>query len=226
MPPTLLRAAAPPPPPPPPPRSPRIAPGLPPAPAVADRPALPPPGPRAPLAPLAPPPPTVEKPTIPAPTVATRTTDRPKAPVAKPAAPTTEEPKAPVARPPAPTKPERKTAALPPAKGVAEPATGAMLRFEFSGDSAALPNDATGQLEALAERLLRSDSLRVQVKAYAGGSADSVSAARRLSLSRALAVRAFLMDQGVRSTRIDVRALGNRSEGGPPERVDIVVVKS
>jgi hypothetical protein len=34
------------------------------------------------------------------------------------------------------------------------------------------------------------------------------------------------MDQGVRSTRIDVRALGNRSEGGPPERVDIVVVKS
>ena len=41
--------------------------------------------------------------------------------------------------------------------------------------------------------------------------------------SASLAVRAFLIDEGVRSTRIDVRALGNRFEGGPSERVDIVI---
>ena len=101
-----------------------------------------------------------------------------------------------------------------------------MLRFEFTGNSADLPSNATSELRTLAERLLRADSLRVQVKAYASAVEGGPSAARRLSLSRALAVRAFLIDQGVRSTRIDVRALGNRSEGGPPERVDLIVVKS
>jgi len=45
---------------------------------------------------------------------------------------------------------------------------------------------------------------------------------RRLSLSRALAVRAFLIDQGVRSTRLDVRALGDKTGDGPADRVDIV----
>ncbi len=47
------------------------------------------------------------------------------------------------------------------------------------------------------------------------------SKARRLSLSRALAVRAFLIDQGVRSTRMDVRALGDKVQDGPSDRVDI-----
>ena len=41
---------------------------------------------------------------------------------------------------------------------------------------------------------------------------------------RALAVRAFLIERGVRSTRIDVRAMGKQSEGGPSERVDVVLV--
>ena len=62
------------------------------------------------------------------------------------------------------------------------------------------------------------------MQAFAGGSSGSPSVARRLSLSRALAVRAFLIEEGVRSTRIDVRALGNRAEGGPAERVDVVLV--
>ena len=100
------------------------------------------------------------------------------------------------------------------------------LRFEFTGNSAKLPGDAAGKLTLLAEQLLASDTLRVQVKAYAGDADGGSSAARRLSLSRALAVRAFLIDKGVRSTRIDVRALGNRSDDGPPDRVDVVVVKS
>lgn len=61
------------------------------------------------------------------------------------------------------------------------------------------------------------------VKAYAAGTAEAASKARRTSLSRALAVRTFLIENGVRSTRIDVRALGNKAEGGPPDRVDIEV---
>ena len=46
-------------------------------------------------------------------------------------------------------------------------------------------------------------------------------ATRRLSLSRALAVRTFLIDNGVRSTRIDVRALGDKAPDEPANRVDV-----
>jgi len=59
--------------------------------------------------------------------------------------------------------------------------------------------------------------------AYAGGGGDA-SKARRLSLSRALAVRTYLIEQGIGSTRIDVRALGNAAEGGPPDRVDLLML--
>ena len=151
----------------------------------------------------------------------------PKAAAPKAAAPLPETAKAPKAPPAAkPKAPVSKTAALPPAKAPDKSARGKILRFEFTGNSAELPGNATSELKTLAERLLRADSLRVEVKAYASAVEGGPSAARRLSLSRALAVRAFLIGQGVRSMRIDVRALGNRSEGGPPERVDLVVVKS
>ncbi len=61
--------------------------------------------------------------------------------------------------------------------------------------------------------------------AYAGGDNDNASQARRLSLSRALAVRSYLIEQGVRSTRIDVRALGNKTDVEPADRVDLILSK-
>ena len=118
-------------------------------------------------------------------------------------------------------EPDPIVAALPAAE-TAAPAD--LLRIEFDGDSADLPGGADNDLRAIADRLLQDEALRAQVKAYAGGSSGSASAARRLSLSRALAVRSVLIEQGVRSTRIDVRALGDRNEGGPPERVDVTLV--
>tara|TARA_R110000787_G_scaffold37694_1_gene95569 strand:+ start:203 stop:472 length:270 start_codon:yes stop_codon:yes gene_type:complete len=78
-------------------------------------------------------------------------------------------------------------------------------------------------LEQVAKTLSSNNSLRLQLLAYAGGNAETDSQARRLSLSRALTVRSYLIEQGVVSTRIDVRALGNKAEGGPPDRVDVVV---
>jgi len=62
------------------------------------------------------------------------------------------------------------------------------------------------------------------LKAFAAGNAETASQARRLSLSRALAVRSFLIDKGIESTRMDVRALGTKFEDGPPDRVDILIV--
>jgi hypothetical protein len=75
----------------------------------------------------------------------------------------------------------------------------------------------------VAKSMKQDGNLRLQLLAYAGGGAQTPSQARRLSLSRALAVRSKLIEKGIRSTRIDVRALGNKSEGGPPDRVDIII---
>jgi len=67
--------------------------------------------------------------------------------------------------------------------------------------------------------------MRLQLKGYAGSAKGSPSQARRVSLFRALSVRTYLMKQGVRSTRMDVRALGNKVKKGKLDRVDIEVKK-
>ncbi len=60
--------------------------------------------------------------------------------------------------------------------------------------------------------------------AYAAGEDLSSSKARRISLSRALSVRSYLIEKGVRSTRIDVRALGDKAEGDQKNRVDVIMI--
>jgi outer membrane protein OmpA-like peptidoglycan-associated protein len=121
------------------------------------------------------------------------------------------------------TKGAAKVAALP-ADETGDAKANGPIRIEFRGDSSRLPEESWDELRVFARQLLRSNSLRAQVKAFAGDPSASESSARRLSLSRALAVRAFLMERGVRSTQIDVRAMGKQSEGGPSERVDVVLV--
>lgn len=61
--------------------------------------------------------------------------------------------------------------------------------------------------------------------AYAAGDDLSSSKARRISLSRALSVRSYLIEKGVRSTRIDVRALGDKAEGEQKNRVDVNTIE-
>lgn len=122
-------------------------------------------------------------------------------------------------------KPANKTqmAALNPADVPTMP--GQSMQITFAVDEATLPGAAQAALAAIAARLAADDTLRLQLKAYAGGGAKSASHARRLSLSRALAVRSELIEQGVRSTRIDVRALGNKSKNGTSDRVDVILVQ-
>ena len=62
---------------------------------------------------------------------------------------------------------------------------------------------------------------RVQILAYAGTRNEKSSAARRLSLKRALIVRQLLIDAGIPSERIDVRAMGGVKDNGATDRVDI-----
>ena len=70
---------------------------------------------------------------------------------------------------------------------------------------------------------IKGDNSSVRIVAYAGGSPDQASMARRVSLARALSVRAFLIDKGVDQLRFNVQAKGNKNDGGSPDRADIFV---
>jgi len=135
-----------------------------------------------------------------------------------------------VAPPPSAPAPPRSAAppvqAIPaavPAPGAAAPAGGTLTRVGFAAGSSDLPESAKAGLKAIADRMNRDADMRVQLLAYAGPREDTASQARRLSLFRALAVRSYLIEQGVRSTRMDVRAMGNRYEEEPADRVDVTL---
>ena len=70
---------------------------------------------------------------------------------------------------------------------------------------------------------LQAGATRVMLEAYGGAPGDKGSDARRLSLKRALAIRQVLIDNGVPSTKIDVRAMGGIDDRGNADRVDVYV---
>jgi outer membrane protein OmpA-like peptidoglycan-associated protein len=161
----------------------------------------------------------------------------PPAPVAPPA-PTTSSPPArtgsadqpppmPKVTPPKPAgtaakeTPEPTRATEQAARTPAAETPGGGVSVVFGPDAAALPDSASGTLKGITERLNSDPEMRLQLLAYAGGASLSSSKARRLSLERALAVRSYLIDAGIRSSRIDVRALGDKVPDGEPNRVDI-----
>ena len=128
---------------------------------------------------------------------------------------------------PAPAKAETKTASAPapatpaaPEQASTPPADGP-VQIVFNGDDTKLTGDAQAALAQALIVLTRSEKTRVQLMAYAFGDDQTSSKARRISLSRALSVRSYLIEKGVRSTRIDVRALGDKAPDEPKNRVDV-----
>lgn len=97
------------------------------------------------------------------------------------------------------------------------------LSLSFAAGASDLPAGSASELSAIAQQMNADDSLRLTIRAYAEGTAEEASQARRLSLSRALAVRSYLIEQGIRGPRMDVRALGHRIDP-PRDRVDLVLV--
>ncbi len=136
--------------------------------------------------------------------------------MAKPAEPAAVAPApAPAPAVAAPAKPaETKVASLPPA-----PET---LTISFAVGVPEVPTSSASGIKTLAARLKADAALRVQLLAFASDPEKSVSRSRRLSLERAVNVRKQLLDAGVDSTRIEVRALGEQSGEGAPDRVDAI----
>lgn len=70
---------------------------------------------------------------------------------------------------------------------------------------------------------LKGTSDRVQIRAYADSDTETEGWKRRLSLRRGNNVRLALLDEGVQSFRILLRALGAPTDGGPGNRVDLII---
>ena len=136
---------------------------------------------------------------------------------------------APAIAAPAATAPEpaKRVAAASPAPKAAAPAPkasgGSAISIAFGADDKSLPANAGGTLDDVAQKMNADTAMRVQLLAYASAGERSEAKARRLSLSRALEVRSYLIGKGVASTRMDVRALGNQAPDGTPDRVDLTL---
>ena len=128
---------------------------------------------------------------------------------------------------------ERPQSAVPPRQRLPPPRfppgdlpAGTEFRVVFPDDIAQTLSPAdTRLLNGIAARLRQDENTRLEVLGYASGTPETNRESRRLSLERALAVRSYLIDQGVRRTRIDVRALGQTAPQGPADRVDLLLVK-
>ena len=95
----------------------------------------------------------------------------------------------------------------------------------FTPTETSLPLTMKESMDKLVGVLKADEAMRVNLLAYASATADQASAARRVSLSRALSVRAYLIDNGINNSRINVQAEGDKNPGGAPDRVDVFVTK-
>ncbi|HEV7372322.1 OmpA family protein, partial [Arenibaculum sp.] len=136
---------------------------------------------------------------------------------------------APAMRPPPPGPAEQDMAALlapPPDPGpdrAVELPAGNEFSIVFDEGAAELEAAEKELLTGIAARMARNQNARLQIRSYATTPERREPDARRLALRRAVDLRRLLVEQGVRSTRIDVRALGT-ADAGPTDRVDLVLV--
>jgi outer membrane protein OmpA-like peptidoglycan-associated protein len=97
------------------------------------------------------------------------------------------------------------------------------VRLVFEEGKTELTSSDEAAIQALARSIPAPTVESVNVVAYAAGKPDDPSTARRLSLSRGLAVRSVLLASGVPSAQIYVRALGATASDGPADRVELTV---
>lgn len=142
--------------------------------------------------------------------------------VIRPTAPTTVEAPSAAPTPPRaePSAPPRQVATAAPA-ATASAAAGA-TRVLFQGTAEDLDPEGRAVIRDIAEGL-KGTGDRIQIRAYADSDTETEGWKRRLSLRRGNNVRLALLDEGVQSFRILLRALGAPTDGGPGNRVDLII---
>ena len=78
-------------------------------------------------------------------------------------------------------------------------------------------------LDKLVAALEKTPSARISLFAYADSTGTTPRAVKRLSLTRALAVRDYLASKGISESRVDVHAEGTDTTSGYADRVDVKV---
>lgn len=99
------------------------------------------------------------------------------------------------------------------------------LTVEFSDNSSMLSNEGQKKLDGIATQMQDNQGLRAEIRAFAKGDSSGGSSAKRMALSRALTIRSYLTDKGVKPVRLDVHALGSETDRMPIDRVDLVFVR-
>lgn len=122
---------------------------------------------------------------------------------------------------------EEKLAALPkatiPGFKKLEDGTERMVMYYREAQSDLEPKQHTVLSKGILPRLKESDN-RLLIQAFAMPQETGMSSDRRLSLTRALAIRRYLLENNVSSSRIDVRALGSQSNTQPLDRVELILI--
>jgi outer membrane protein OmpA-like peptidoglycan-associated protein len=136
----------------------------------------------------------------------------------------------PVPAVPVPALPTTQPAMPPPSTTVAAPAPTPLplpppVRLVFDEGKTELTPADEATIRDLARSIPLPAADSVNVVAYAAGKPDDPSTARRLSLSRGIAVRSVLLASGVPSAQIYVRALGSTASEGPADRVELIVTR-
>lgn len=130
----------------------------------------------------------------------------------------------PVAPPPPPAGAAPPPPPVSKSAGGGTEAQGTGMRVTFATGATDISPATDSALQALAQKA-KAAGAHVNVTAYAAGVPQDPSTPRRLSLSRALAVRSALLAGGLDSSQIYVRALGAppATDKAPPDRVDVDV---
>ena len=119
----------------------------------------------------------------------------------------------------APPAPAADQPAAPVPAGPSEAAGTPAATVSFDRQSVEINPAARGALDTLAQVLTAQRVRQVELRGYATG--EDADDARKLALVRTLAVRMYLIDQGVKA-RIEVMAQAAPAKGGAKERVDVM----
>lgn len=103
------------------------------------------------------------------------------------------------------------------------------MSFEFKPKITDLSKDQIQQLDkSIMPSLKKDKASRIEIRSFSATVNGDESGARRVALSRALAMRQYFVDKGITPARMDLRALGNETGGNetdemPQDRIDLQI---
>lgn len=102
-------------------------------------------------------------------------------------------------------------------------APGKLLTLTFAPEDITISENDINTIKEIAAKEKDHNEVNFRLLSYASDIDEKKKRARRISLSRALAVRNILKDNGIKGSRIELRALGDKNEdaNAPLDRLDI-----